>query len=65
MGGGGGFAALAEAGDFEQAREVQSGAIRQLEEAGAPKALIAAFADHLAAFASEAFRPLRDPETVL
>jgi hypothetical protein len=64
MGGGGGFAALAEAGDFEQAREVQSGAIRPLEEAGAPKALIAAFADHFAAF--EASRPLlREPETVL
>jgi arylsulfatase A-like enzyme/Flp pilus assembly protein TadD len=52
-------AALAETGDFEQAVQVQSGAIRQLEKARAPKAMIAAFEDHLETF--EASRPIRDP----
>jgi hypothetical protein len=52
-------AALAETGDFEQAVQVQSGAIRQLKKARAPKAMIAAFEDHLETF--EASRPIRDP----
>ena len=51
---------LAETGDFEQAVQVQSGAIRRLEEARAPNALIAVFADHLEVF--EASRPIRDPQ---